>query len=136
MKSLGIFENCHTFCQGVNKKGPQHRSMWLHPSSAHNSVYQASHCSQILSTWRLDGFLCLLGEFNVNERFRSCTIVGTWRVKSKFTLIGTAVEAGILKGNASVPKISVTNLQNKNIGGQNNSAKIAAAESLSFSWWC
>ena len=43
-----FLENCHTWCQGIYKKRPQHRSMWLHPCPVQNSVYQASHCSPFL----------------------------------------------------------------------------------------
>ena len=49
----GIFflENRHTKIQFLLQKRPQHRSMWLHSSSVHNSVYQASHCRALLKGW-------------------------------------------------------------------------------------
>ena len=34
-----------------NVPNAQHRSTWLHPCSAQNSVYQASHCSALLIRW-------------------------------------------------------------------------------------
>ena len=40
-----FLENWHTLGQGIYKKRPQHRRMWLHPYLTQNSVYQASHCS-------------------------------------------------------------------------------------------
>ena len=43
--------NRHTKSQGIYKKRPQHRSMWLHSCSVQNSVYQASHCSALLIGW-------------------------------------------------------------------------------------